>query len=209
MERFLEVREAIYNHFHGSSAGPDFFFKSENRDRYAAYYTSMYLLQDAGEALCHHRLKGFSKAPLQAYLEFWGIMQALIIQQDAICELYQAVTGNKLCIGKDSAWNLLRNLRNQSAGHPAKRDRNAPLTRTFMGRNFGDYTAVTMEIWNAETDSRTHPRINLAAMIDAYEKEAAGYLQEILAVMQEQWPLSDVASCTEPSASTINVCINI
>lgn len=209
MERFLEVREAIYNHFHGSSAGPDFFFKSENRDRYAAYYTSMYLLQDAGEALYHHRLKGFSKAPLQAYLEFWGIMQALIIQQDAICELYQAVTGNKLRIGKDSAWNLLRNFRNQSAGHPAKRDHNAPLTRTFMGRNFGDYSAVTMEIWNVETDSRLHPRFKLAVMMDAYEKEAAGHLQVILTFMQKHWSLCDKPSCTDLSSPTIDIRINL
>jgi predicted nucleotidyltransferase len=209
MERFLEVREAIYDHFQGSSAGPEIFFKAENRDRYAAYYTSMYLLQDVGEALCQHRLKGFSKVPLQAYLEFWGIMQALIIQQEAICEIYHAITGSKLGIRKDSDWNRLRDLRNQSAGHPAKRDHNVTLTRTFMGRDFGDYPAVTMEVWHAETDSRTHPRINLASMMDAYEKEAVGYLQEILAFMQEQWPLGDVASCTESSASTIDVCINI
>jgi len=205
MERFLEVREAIYDHFQGSCAGPDFFLKAENRDRYAAYYSSMYLLQDAGEALCQHRQQGFSKAPLQAYLEFWGVMQALVIQQDAICELYSAVIGHKLGIAKDSDWDRLRKLRDQSAGHPAKRARNAPLTRTFMGRNFGDYPAVTMEVWNAETDSRSHPRFNLAIMMDAYEKEAVGHLQIILASMQEQWPLSDTESCAESSAPDISL----
>lgn len=196
MERFLEVRETIYDHFQGSCAGPECFFKVESRDRYAAYYTSMYLLQDAGEALCQHRLQGFSKVPLQAYLEFWGVMQALIIQQDTICELYHAVTGRKLVVGKDSAWNRLRDLRNQSAGHPAKRDHNASLTRTFMGRDFGDYPAVTMEVWNAEADSRSHPQLNLAVLMDAYEKEAVGYLQKILTFMREQWPLGGVPSCT-------------
>jgi hypothetical protein len=190
MKHFLEVREAIYNHFHGSSAGPDFFFKAENRDRYAAYYTSMYLLQDSGEALCLHRQRGFNKQQLQAYLEFWGVMQALIIMQDAIGELYYAVIGIKLNIGKDSAWNKLRDLRNKSAGHPAKRDRNAPLMRTFMGRNFGDYPSVTMEVWDAKAETRSHPRHNLAAMMDAYETEVVGHLQQILDDMQQKWPMT-------------------
>ena len=63
-----------------------------------------------------------------------------------------------------------------------------------MGRDFGDYPAVTMEVWNAEADSRSHPRFNLAALMDAYEKEAVGYLQKILTFMQEQWPLPEFDS---------------
>lgn len=190
MKHLLELREAIYNQFHGSSAGPDFFFKGENSDRYAAYYTSMYLLQDSGEALWLHRQRSFSKQPLQAYLEFWGVMQAIIIMQDAIGELYYAVIGIKLNIGKDSAWNKLRDLRNMSAGHPAKRDRNAPFTRTFMGRNFGDYPSVTMEVWDFKAETRSHPRYDLAAMMDAYETEAVGHLQRILDRMQQKWPMT-------------------
>lgn len=49
-----------------------------------------------------------------------------------------------------------------------------------MGRNSGDYTAVTIDVWNAEADSRSHPRFNLAVLMDAYEKEVVGYLQKIL-----------------------------
>jgi proline iminopeptidase len=189
MERLLRVREAIHDHFEHSSAGPEFFFKEQNRDRYAAFYTSKYLLQDTGEALRQHRGKGFSKEPPQAYLEFWGVMQTLCIQQEAICALYQAVTDRRLKPRANSAWARLRQLRNQSAGHPAKRDRNAPLARTFMGRNFGDYPAIVLEEWNAGTGQASHPRHNLAVMMDAYEKEAVGWLQRILEVMKQRWPV--------------------
>lgn len=189
MERFLETRQAIYDQFHDSDAGPGFFFKNENQDRYAAYYTSMYLLQDTAEALWQHRQQGFSKNALAAYLEYWGVMQALFVQQDALGELFKAIIGNKLETAALAAWQALRNLRNQSAGHPAIRDRGGPLTRTFMGRNFGDYAAVTMEVWNAEAGNRAHPRHNLAVMVDAYEKEAAACLREILQFMQYRWPL--------------------
>jgi proline iminopeptidase len=100
MERLLSVREAIYNLFQG---GPWLDFLVSKGDRYAAYYMSMYLLQDTGEALHGHRQHGFSAGAMQAYLEFWGVMQALVIQQDAICELYQAVKGCKLAIKPNSA----------------------------------------------------------------------------------------------------------
>ncbi len=191
MDKFLSIREQIYNHFHGSPTGQAFFFKDENRDCYAAYYTSMYLLQDTGEALCQHRQQGFSKVPLHAYIEFWGVMQAILIQQDAIRELFKAIIGTELKLGIDSAWYKIRNLRNQSVGHPAKRDKKGLLTRTFMGRNFGSYSAVTMEEWNADTGIISHPRYNLAIMLDDYEKEAVGYLQQILDTIQEKWPMKE------------------
>jgi len=52
----------------------------------------MYLLQDTSESLYVHRIKGFANDPHEAYIEFWGVMQAIFIQQDAISELYEAVT---------------------------------------------------------------------------------------------------------------------
>ena len=48
MKNVLEVREEIYNQFHNSSALESYFSKPENADKFAAYYTSMYLIQDSG-----------------------------------------------------------------------------------------------------------------------------------------------------------------
>ncbi len=184
MERLLSVREEIYNQF---QAGPwiDFFVKKSNGARYDAYYTSMYLLQDTGEALYQHRQRGFGVDDLQAYLEFWGVMQAFFIQQDAICELYEAVKGCKLKIKPDSAWGKLREFRNRAAGHPAKRDRGAPFTRTFMARGFGQYPAIKVHEWHATSGTETCSTNNLAVMMDAYEREATSYLREVLAVLNE------------------------
>lgn len=183
MEHLLTVRETIYNAF---QAGPwiDFLVSAENQPRYAAYYMSMYLLQDTGEALYQHRRRGFGSDALHAYLEFWGVMQALFIQQDAICELYEAVKGCKLQIKPESAWSKLREFRNRAAGHPAKRDRGAPLTRTFMARGFGQYPAINVCEWHASSGTETYSTNNLAAMIDAYEKEATTHLQEVLTALR-------------------------
>ena len=125
-------------------------------------------------------------------------MQAIIIQQDSICELYKAVTESELDISDLTSWKELRFLRNTCAGHPAKRDRpkNKPLTKTFMGRNFGGYSKFTYEQWEKlsnKSSSRSplenisHPQIKLGELIDSYEKEAAKKLEEILNFMKNKW----------------------
>jgi hypothetical protein len=68
----------------------------------------MYLIQDTGESIQSHMKRGFSSDAWLAYIEFWGVMQTIFIQQDAIKELYEAVIGSKLQIDKDSDWSKIR-----------------------------------------------------------------------------------------------------
>jgi hypothetical protein len=118
MNRVLDAQSAIYDQFQHSSA---FLAISKQRDQYAAYYTSMYLIQDTGEAVARHMAGDFSTDFLRAYLEFWGVMQAINIQQDAISELHRVIVGSKPTTGPNSAWSRLRDKRNLCAGHPARR----------------------------------------------------------------------------------------
>ena len=189
MEQILEIHEKIYNHFHGSDACQKFFFDDAQEERYAAYYTSMYLLQDTTESLIHHRQKGFSRNPFEAYIQFWGVMQAVFIQQDSICELHEAVAGSVLDTKKMISWGYLRQLRNTCAGHPAKKDlpKPSPVTRTFMGRDFGGYSSLTYEQWQRQGDI-SHPSVNLGELMDKYAQEAKDNLLIILQSLKEQWP---------------------
>ena len=189
MQQVATRRDEIYNYFHESASCQQFFFDAAQEERYAAYYTSMYLLQDTTESLIMHRLKGFSSDPLEAYIEFWGVIQALFIQQDSISELHQAVIGNTPDARNLTSWQALRSLRNTCAGHPAKKDRpkSTPLSRTFMGRSFGDYSAVTYEQW--QSGGRiSHPEVDLGALIDSYAIEAESQLAAVLQFMRQQWP---------------------
>src|SRR6266404_3083855 len=164
MNRILAVRSAIYDQFHGSSA---LSVIGQRGDDFAAYYTSMYLIQDTGEAVHQHMANDFSADPWHAYLEFWGVMQAIIIQQDAILELHRVVVGSVPTINPSSAWFRLRDTRNICAGHPARRSYGVAGTqRAFMGRSFGNYDRVTYELWDANMPNPTHPSFNLRHMIE-------------------------------------------
>lgn len=189
MKQVLAIHNSIYDQFHGSSAGPAFFFDPRNADTYAAYYTSMYLIQDTGEAVFTHLNRGFVSDPMQAYLEFWGVMQAIDIQQDAIFELHKAICGSTPSIQPGTAWQRLRDLRHLCAGHPANRSHGASAPqRTFMGRSFGDYHGIRYELWDASTGKTSHPVVDLRRMIDDYDAEASVILNCILSIMKSKWP---------------------
>ena len=189
MNKILAARQLVYDEFH-RSAGPNFFFKAANEDSFVACYTSMFLIADTGESIDVHRRRDFSPDPLASYLEFWGVMQAVIIQQDAIGELHKAVVGNApVAAAAGSAWRALRELRIQCAGHPANRSQGVPAPqRSFMGRMPRTYQRVQYETWDAHTQSRTHPIVNLGQMLDDYDVEASSLLISVLQAMKVQWP---------------------
>lgn len=191
MNRVAARRVLVYDHCQASRACQSFFLASSNEEAYVAYYNSMYLLQDSTESLLQHRQVGFSNNPLSAYLEFWGVLQAAIIQQDSIAELHEVIVGKPLdaVANKLRAWLSVRELRNVCAGHPAKRDRprSSPLTRTFMGRSFGDYKSITYEQWQQGV-GQSHQKVQLGALLDSYASEAEGQLAFIHAAMKARWP---------------------
>ena len=197
MKSLLHARGQIYDQFHASSAMQSHFFEAQQEDAYAAYYTSMYLIQDTGEAILTHMEDGFSKKVLRKYIEFWGVMQAIFIQQDAISELHLAVVGKKFQTGVLPNWNAIREKRNLCSGHPSNLSRGRPAPqRAFMGRGFGNYQAIKYEVWDAHTHTRTHPTFNLRTLIGAYEAEAEKILLDILAGMKRRWPQESSHSST-------------
>jgi hypothetical protein len=149
----------------------------------------MFLIQDTGETLLAHREKDFSKDAYESYLEFWGVMQATVIQQDAISELYKAIVGMPPKIPQGSAWRELREFRIISAGHPANRTSGLPAPqRSFMGRTGRDCARVQYEIWDAHTRTLKHPVVNLGQMLDRYDQQVEAVLMDVLRSMKAQWP---------------------
>lgn len=187
MERLLSLRREVYDHFHASTIREDLFLAPGNRDRFAQYETAMLLMQDTGEALWTHRQRDFTTS-LVFYIEVWGVMQAVAIQQDALLELAVALGAERPVTG--AAWETIREFRNVLAGHPI--NKRSPITKTplraFMGRQPKSYRKLTYELWDKGADGTTFPQVDLGAMIDAYEAEAADLLTAILAHMRQTWP---------------------
>jgi len=114
-------------------------------------------------------------------------MQAINIQQDAICELHEAVVGYRPANARiGPAWKELREKRILCAGHPANHSFRVPGTqRTYMGRRFGNYNRIHFSLWDAHTGKATHPSFNLRRLIEDYDKEACSILNAVLKKMRQ------------------------
>ena len=191
MKRIGKIREEIYNHFHNSESCERYFFDKTHGDEYAQYYTAMYLLQDSTEGLCKHREKGFSNDPSLAYIEVVGVLQAIIIQQDSIETIIKTLGQIEIAIPEESKWKEIRNLRNLCAGHPVNKGekiRQVDTERSFMGRDFGGYDELRIEVWNKEEGKTEFRNIKLGQLIDDYAEEAANHLTMTVNLLPSKWP---------------------
>lgn len=154
-------------------------------DRYFAFCAAKDWLQDTGEAILTHRKIGFCHQPLQSYIEFWGIMQGLFVQQDAIKELSYAVTGRRLKndYSTGHAWRELRDLRNLVVGHPTNKMLGEVKGRTVIGRQSMTYHRISIVMYSpaGETKART---INLGELIDNYDDEAGALMKNLFSSLQ-------------------------
>ncbi len=189
MKIISELREQISNHFQASQSCKKHFSDSSHNHELAAYYTANYLLQDSTEGLWRHREKGFSSDPLLAYIEIWGILQAIIIQQDSIIQLYETLLKASPIFPPGPKWKEIRDFRNLCAGHPVNKGKKEGLKeRAFMGRSFGDYNEVKIEVWNEKKKKREFRKIKLANLIDEYSIEAAALMKDIINLLPSKWP---------------------
>lgn len=177
------VRMKIHERFETSALRENGF---SDDDEFAAYYTAKFLIDDAQCALDAHRKRGFSSDFGLAYAELWGVLQSVVIQQDSILEIYKSFFGkcpSKMTLG--SAWYEIRNLRNEIGGHPIASGNGK--YRSFLGRNFGDYTVLQYEKYEISTRDSSYPEIALGHMIDSYQRRAAIILYLAYRKMRTKW----------------------
>jgi hypothetical protein len=186
MKSVMAVRQEIADHWHDRTGCRTVLFASD--DAFAAFYTSKFLIQDTAEAVDLHMETGFSSNALAAYIEFWGVMQALVIQQDAITELHKSIFGSPPVLQKPSSWFDVRELRNRCAGHPAKANNKGATLRSFMGRTFGQYTCIQYEQYNSATEQTTHPTFDLKSLIHSYDAQAASVPSTLLGEIKKKCP---------------------
>jgi hypothetical protein len=90
---------------------------------YQAFCVAKDWIQDTAEVLMHHRKIGFSHDYLLSYLELYGILQAIFVQQDAIRTMRESFRLPEINfdLGNLPNGHALRELRNKLVGHPVKK----------------------------------------------------------------------------------------
>ena len=68
------------------------------------------------------------------FLALYGLLQAMVLQQDAVCHLDEALGGTGTAVGNDRHLQDIRKIRNVSVGHPTKVDRRDVMSHHYISR---------------------------------------------------------------------------
>jgi len=169
----LEVRDEISQIRHARSAVSD---KAPHGtfmdcDSYFGFCAAKDWLQDTGEAILCHRDRGLSADSRSAYLEFWGVMQATFVQQDAINALRAALGCERHQPDNESAWRRLRDLRNLALGHPTKQGCAGQPRPGVTGRSTKTNEAIDSHVY--QNCCAFGCQLRLGELLDAVDLEAS------------------------------------
>lgn len=176
MKAILTARDKIYDHIDDFSHCH--WHVKASDDSWATYCIAKDTILDTGETLLCHREKGFSKNGRERYIGYYGVLQAIYLQQDSILALHQLFLGKPLKTFQVLPnWQKLRNLRNDTAGHPVKQMKS-------VNRNIISYDLVNYQSWSKGKRFPSSEDVPLGRLLDAYDEEAADVLDKIHAHLE-------------------------
>ncbi len=163
------------------------FFKSRI-DEWNKICVSMDTFEDSCLALSYYENSSSGLNEGEKYLRLYGMLQAIILQQDAISTLYKIFLNNTLMKKKNSSWLVIRNLRNLTVGHPIEKTSGGRGTkRCFISRiTLGD-SGFQLIIWNKDSEKNNHENIDLVYIYENYKDDAISHLKEIKQAIENNW----------------------
>ena len=146
---------------------------------------------DTEEAIESYRGKEYATTQGGHYLALYGLLQAMFVQQDAAVHLSESL-GISHKLSDYPRLRQIRDIRNDSIGHPTKRDRNgkgAAKTYSFVSRielQHGKFVLLIL----GEDGSSSYQEIEISDLIE----DQVGLLQEMLTSVIQKLRQDDQAS---------------
>jgi hypothetical protein len=107
------------------------YFQSR-RDDWNLLCVAMDTLDDTCLALEDYEAAGLGTESGGQYLRLYGMLQAVFLQQDCICNLHKLFRDTAWTPSIDSRWQEIRDLRNLTIGHPVEMKRQGTTRRCLF-----------------------------------------------------------------------------
>ena len=165
----------------------DRYFDDRPDDEWKALCVSMNILGDTCLALEYYEASGIGDDYGEKYLKLYGVLQAIILQQDSICQIYRIFLGSVLQPGSDPAWKRIRNLRNLTVRHPVEKNDKNGNKRCFISRVSIENDSFQVMIWNKDKEQKEFEDINLTTLYEEYKTGTVEYLKSIYQAQIKKW----------------------
>ena len=87
-------------------------------EQWVAVCLALDTLQDATDALVYCQESDVGNDVRERHIRIYGMFQAVVLQQQAICKLYEVFVGEKLSAPKDSRWRKITDVYHRAVAAP-------------------------------------------------------------------------------------------
>lgn len=167
----------------------DRYFK-DHLDEWNILCVAMDTLEDSCLAIGYYEASGIGEEDGEKYLKLYGLLQAIILQQDSIRWLHKVLLGYDLKPSSDSAWTEIRYIRNLTIGHPIEKiekKRRAGTKRCFISRVTIRTSGFELLVWNSREEQNEFKDVNFERMYKDYKSEVMENLENIAQGQIKRW----------------------
>ena len=121
------------------------------------------------------------------YVYVYGTLQALFVQQDAVKHLHQALEMDYNLARDDKSMLMeIRNIRNNSIGHPTKSDRQTPIAFNFISRMTIGNQGFTLATDYQDGTQTCHKYVNIPSLIAKQRIVLSGVLRDAIQTLRRE-----------------------
>ncbi|KKP37306.1 hypothetical protein A2483_00030 [Candidatus Peregrinibacteria bacterium RIFOXYC2_FULL_33_13] len=122
-------------------------------------------------------------------LIFYGILQAIFLQQDAVKNLHKIFLNEKLEIHKMPNLNKIRNFRNKFTGHPLECKQDKTIYRSIIApMTLSNHKNIILGSWDDTNKKAGYETIDFKEIYKEYKQETKSILKKIIETMKKNWP---------------------
>jgi hypothetical protein len=150
-----------------------------DKDRWNKFCIAMDTLEDTNLAISAYTKLGLGGTDEGRYLHFYGVLQAVYVQQDTITSLIKLINVKPSSDNdQSSGWKTIREIRNHTAGHPVDR-------KTFVTRVNLEFGYVSLQTQHPDCIEQWGGALDL--LISNYLADAIKILKELYEYVVKAW----------------------
>jgi len=190
MQRIADLEHQIREHLNFSTEQREHLHAA--KDDWNILCVSLDTLGDSAQALMHYEHHGEARDDGEKYLRLYGMLQAIVLQQDAIRNISRVITGAEEKLAPDSGWMQLRDIRIMTSGHPMEKTSKRGTQRIFVSRITIHKAGFQLQILHPNADPEFRD-VDLDDLFTRYKNEAVELLEKIHQSQVEKWGPADTA----------------
>lgn len=188
-KKLKEIQDKVHELRHILSLNINLFYNNFDGKDWHILCASMDILEDSLEAIKAYIMGSCSGDDGGKYLKLYGLLQAVVMNQDALVFIYNLFTkGEKLKLRKNTR--KMRDIRIIVAGHPAscrEDELGNPMYSCFLNRALLFPWTLHLIEYNNVTGESKYPEINLKELLQNYFEDILIYLDMTITKIPEIW----------------------